>query len=207
MKILTLEEYSVLYEEVFVQLQLTSPGRDQSKIEDKHRLLKGYDNLYTTKQTLTNKMTDAEWFQAYDTMMLTEYDRILKLHTNVNVINFPLNKDFASFKNNLKNHANGIFIFQIDADEVPHEYLITNMHELIEANLDIDLFFVPRVNTVEGLTQQHIDKWGWGVNDQGWVNFPDFQWRVYKNNGKIKLTDIKALLLYPKIFVPDNAKV
>jgi len=93
-----LEEYSVLYEEVFVQLQLTSPGRDQSKIEDKHRLLKGYDNLYTTKQTLTNKMTDAEWFQAYDTMMLTEYDRILKLHTNVNGLvwkNFnPFQVDF-----------------------------------------------------------------------------------------------------------------
>lgn len=65
------------------------------------------------------------------------------LHDNINVIGFPLNKDFASYKNNLKNHANGIFIFQIDADELPSEYLITNMHDLLEANKDIDLFFVP----------------------------------------------------------------
>src|SRR5210317_1908478 len=51
-----------------------------------------------------------------------------QLHSNIRVIGFPLNKDFASYKNNLKNHANGIFIFQIDADELPSEYLIENMH-------------------------------------------------------------------------------
>ena len=100
------------------------------------------------------------------------------------MIDFPLNKDFASFKNNLKNHAQGIFIFQIDADEIPHEYLVANMHDLIEANLDIDLFFVPRVNTVEGLTDEHIKKWGWNVNNEGWVNWPDQQKRIYRNYPK-----------------------
>jgi hypothetical protein len=108
------------------------------------------------------------------------------LHDNINVIGFPLNKDFASYKNNLKNHANGIFIFQIDADELPNEYLITNMHDLLEANKDIDLFFVPRVNTVEGLTDEHVKKWRWNVNEKGWVNWPDVQTRIYRRTSEIE---------------------
>ena len=127
----------------------------------------------------------------YDTNGATEqvinYLRIVgELHHNINIINFPLNRDFASFKNNLKNHANGIFILQLDADEIPSEFLIENMHDLIESNLDIDLFFVPRVNTVDGLTEEHIKKWGWNVNNEGWVNWPDLQTRIYRRTSEIE---------------------
>jgi hypothetical protein len=111
---------------------------------------------------------------------------ISQLHKNqIRVIPFPLNKDFASFKNNLKNNANGIFIFQIDADEIPSEYLVENMHLFLESNKDVDLFFVPRINTVDGLTDSHIQKWGWNVNDKGWVNFPDYQTRIYRRTSEI----------------------
>jgi hypothetical protein len=48
------------------------------------------------------------------------------------------------------------------------------------------MFLVPRVNTVEGLTPEHIAKWGWNVSDKGWVNFPDYQTRIYKNIPEIK---------------------
>jgi hypothetical protein len=41
---------------------------------------------------------------------------------------------------------------------------------------------VPRVNTVKGITQEHIQKWGWIVDNQGRVNWPDLQWRIYANN-------------------------
>ena len=110
-----------------------------------------------------------------------------QLHnTNIKVIGFPLNNDFASYKNNLKTHANGIFIFQIDADEIPSEYLMENIHEFIEYNKDVDLFFVPRINTVEGLTKEHIKKWKWNVNDAGWVNFPDYQTRLYRRTSEIE---------------------
>ena len=112
---------------------------------------------------------------------------ISQLHnTNIRVISYPLNNDFASFKNNLKDNANGIFIFQIDADEIPSEYLVENLSEFIEFNKDVDLFFVPRVNTVEGLTKQHIKKWKWQVNDKGWVNFPDYQTRIYRRTSEIE---------------------
>ena len=135
--------------------------------------------------------SDDEILIQYDEGGVTDdvmgYLRIINdLHDNVNVIGFPLNKDFASYKNNLKNHAKGIFIFQIDADEVPNEYLITNMHDLLESNKDIDLFFVPRVNTVKGLTDEHIQKWRWNVNEKGWVNWPDYQMRIWKNIPEIK---------------------
>ena len=135
--------------------------------------------------------SDDEILIQYDEGGVTEdvkgYLRIINdLHDNVNVIGFPLNKDFASYKNNLKNHAKGIFIFQIDADELPNEYLITNMHDLLEANLDIDLFFVPRVNTVKGLTPEHIQKWRWNVNEKGWVNWPDVQTRIYRRTSEIE---------------------
>jgi len=85
------------------------------------------------------------------------------LTNNHRVISFPLNNDFASYKNNLKNHASGIFIFNIDADEIPNEYLLQNLRELLEANKETDVFFVPRINTVDGLTQSHVDKWGWKI--------------------------------------------
>ena len=114
---------------------------------------------------------------------------ISQLHnTNIKVISYPLNNDFASFKNNLKDNANGIFIFQIDADEIPSEYLVENLSDFIEYNKDVDLFFVPRVNTVEGLTPKHIKKWGWNVNEKGWVNFPDYQTRIYRRTSEIQWT-------------------
>lgn len=111
---------------------------------------------------------------------------ISKLHNNIRVIGFPLNNDFASFKNNLKNHSNGIFIFQIDADETPTEYMVTNINQLLEYNKEVDLFFVPRINTVEGLTDTHVKKWGWKLNDKGWVNFPDYQTRLYRRTSEIE---------------------
>ena len=113
-------------------------------------------------------------------------DIVEQLNKKVSVIGFPLNNDFASFKNNLKNHAQGIFIFQIDADEIPHEYLVTNMGDLLEANKEVDLFFVPRVNTVKGLTSDHVKKWGWKLNEEGWVNWPDVQTRIYRRTSEIQ---------------------
>ena len=47
------------------------------------------------------------------------------------------------------------------------------------------MYLVPRVNTVEGLTDAHIQKWRWNVNEKGWVNYPDYQIRIYKNTPSI----------------------
>ena len=95
-------------------------------------------------------------------------------------------RHFANWKNKLASLCNGDYIFQIDADEIPNEHLIANLPYVLEHNSAVELYTVPRVNTVEGLTPEHIAKWGWGVNEDGWVNWPDFQTRIYKNLPEIK---------------------
>ena len=102
------------------------------------------------------------------------------------VITFPLNGHFSNFKNNLKEHCKGDWIFQIDADELPTYHLIKNIKELLKLNPTTEMFLVPRVNTVKGLTQEHINKWRWNVNEKGWVNWPDYQTRIIQNSPKIK---------------------
>ena len=93
---------------------------------------------------------------------------------------------FADWKNELTTICSGDYIFQIDADEYPHEYLIESLPEILETNSEVEVYVVPRVNTVEGLTPEHITKWDWDVNKNGWINFPDYQWRIYKNSPNIK---------------------
>ena len=104
----------------------------------------------------------------------------------IKVIEFPLKGDFASFKNNLTENCTGDWIFQIDADEIPHKTLIEYLPEIILSNPENEVIRVPRVNTVYGLTEEYERQWGWRVNDLGWVNWPDFQWRIWKNHPKIK---------------------
>lgn len=114
-----------------------------------------------------------------------EYLKIVeKLHQNHTVIGFPLRNDFASFKNNLKSHCNGNYIVQLDADEIPHEYLVEQLGFMLDNN-PVDLVYVPRVNTVDGITDEHIKKWNWKMNENQWVNFPDYQSRIYKNTEDI----------------------
>jgi hypothetical protein len=102
------------------------------------------------------------------------------------LVQFPLNNDFASFKNNLTSKCNRDYIFQIDADEYPNPLLLLSLPQILEHNSTVEVFLTSRINTVKGLTEQHIKQWGWNVNDKGWVNFPDYQWRIWKNNDKIK---------------------
>lgn len=139
-------------------------------------------NLLNFLQTHIRK--EDEIVIQYDEQSVTdEVSDYLKLmdsmHENHKVIGFPLNKDFGSFKNNLKSHCSKDYVFQIDADEIPHEALVEYLPKLLEDN-PVDIIFVPRVNTVEGLTDEHIQKWRWKVNEKGWVNWPDYQARIYR---------------------------
>lgn len=93
---------------------------------------------------------------------------------------------FANWKNLLTSYCEGDYIFQIDADEIPNKQLIDNLPAILESNPDNEVYLVPRVNTVEGLTDIHTSKWRWNVNTKGWINWPDYQWRVWKNKPEIK---------------------
>lgn len=113
------------------------------------------------------------------------YKVLGEYYGKVNVIEFPLKGNFSNFKNNLKKHCTGEWIFQIDADEYLTESFIQNLHLILQDNPTTDVFLLPRINTVEGLTQEHIQRWGWNVNEKGWVNFPDLQPRILQNSPKI----------------------
>ena len=98
---------------------------------------------------------------------------------------YPLNKDFASYKNELRKYCLGKFIFQIDADELPSVELLNMLPSILESNPEVDVYLVPRINTVSGITEEHILKWGWRYENER-VNFPDYQWRIYRNDKSIK---------------------
>jgi biopolymer transport protein ExbD len=99
---------------------------------------------------------------------------------------YSLNNDFAEFKNNIKKHCTNNYIFFIDADEEVTQDQIHLIREILELNSNIDCFLVPRINTVEGLTDEHIKQWGWKITEDGWINWPDMQFRLCRNTPEIK---------------------
>ena len=121
------------------------------------------------------------------TAAVREYlDVLARTRKCVRVVRFALQDDFAAFKNNLKKFCRGDYIFQIDADEYPSNELLKNLHPLLAANAHADVLVVARVNTVSGLTPDHVRKWRWRVDANGWVNFPDPQARLYRNSEAIR---------------------
>jgi glycosyltransferase involved in cell wall biosynthesis len=101
-----------------------------------------------------------------------------------------LNNDFATFKNNFLNYCTGDYIVQIDADELPSDEFWIYLPAIFESNRGLaESFYISRRNTVDGLTQEHINKWGWNVKNidgKDLINYPDWQHRIFKNTGNIK---------------------
>jgi len=103
----------------------------------------------------------------------------------IKVYQRKLEGDFATQKNSVIEHCSGDYIFHLDADEYPHEILLEQIKQILEIN-EVDLVWIPRVNTVEGLTDEWVNKWRWKVTENGWVNYPDYQARVFRNDENIK---------------------
>ncbi len=120
-------------------------------------------------------------------MDITATDEVKAVVNKYKLMNYfhPLNKDFATFKNNLKGLCTKDYIFQIDADEYLSEDLLRYLPAILEDNNSVEMFSIPRINTVEGLTEQHVKQWGWRVDERGWVNYPDYQNRILKNKPEI----------------------
>jgi len=134
--------------------------------------------------------------------ILSKYSKNIKLEYRV------FDGDHTQ-KNHLNSLCTGDYILQLDADELVSKEFIKMLPELLKLNLDTDLFIMPRINTVEGLTNEYVQKWRWNVNEKGWVNFPDWQMRLYRNCDWIKWDG----LLHSKIegnkthvFLPQDEK-
>jgi len=91
---------------------------------------------------------------------------------------FSFEGDFSKLKNYLTAQCTGDFIFQLDADEYPNERLLEHLPTLLQ---EPELIFIPRWNTIKGITKEHIEKWNWKQDDKGRINWPDHQGRIYRN--------------------------
>ena len=87
----------------------------------------------------------------------------------IKVYQRKLEGDFSAQKNSVIENSTGDYIFHIDADEYPNEILLQQIKQILEMN-DVDLVWIPRVNTIEDMKEEHIQKWGWRVSEKGWVN-------------------------------------
>ncbi len=143
------------------------------------------DNLI--KYLLDKINFEDEIVVVYDQNRITpETQNVLENHKDViSFYPFDFQQNFLENKNYLNSKCTGDYIFQLDADEIPSEVLILNLKTILESN-PVDLIITPRKNLVEGLTESHIKKWGWNVNNKGWVNWPDSQKRIYRNTSDIQ---------------------
>jgi glycosyltransferase involved in cell wall biosynthesis len=115
--------------------------------------------------------------------VLKEYSDHIKL------IQHKFIDNFADHKNQIHQYAKGEYIFQIDADELLGINLMHQLSQILELNPSIDVLGVPRENYfVEGLTPADVAKWHWRVDSLSRVMWPDFQFRIYKNDGTIYWT-------------------
>jgi glycosyltransferase involved in cell wall biosynthesis len=138
----------------------------------------------------TNKRVEDEIVIQFDsstaTIPVVEYLNECVISAKIQkLVSFPLNGDFGQFKQHLNQNCSGDWIFQLDADEDLEPDLIANLHTILEGNPEIDMFWLPRINIVNGVTPDDIQKWGWNISEQGWVNYPDVQGRIYRNKQSI----------------------
>jgi glycosyltransferase involved in cell wall biosynthesis len=139
---------------------------------------------------LDNKQEQDEIIILFDADNGTQEVKDYLNNSNVSFYEVSLNNDFASFKNNFLKYCTGDYIVQIDADELPSDEFWAYLPAIFESNRGLaDSFYIARRNTVDGLTPEHIAKWGWNVqkiDNKELINFPDWQHRIFKNDGKIK---------------------
>jgi len=125
------------------------------------------------------------------TQEVCDYVRMLEETTiNLKVFEYPLQGDFAAFKNNFIRYCSKQYIVNIDADEIPHDNLLLTLKEILYNNPGVDVWRVPRINIVPGIEKRPdlVQQWGWIVNEHGWINHPDFQMRIWKNKQEIRWT-------------------
>lgn len=132
----------------------------------------------------------------------TETDEIIILHTYKDILeqdgeifqeikkistaitdkyeNYYFQNSFSDLKNYLINLATKEYIFNFDADEYFTIETFNSWKKIIDKN-NYDVYYIPRINTVDGYTLIDIKNYGWIINDNGWINWPDYQPRIFKN--------------------------
>lgn len=135
-------------------------------------------NEHEELDTLLNQLStsiqpDNEIVILFDSRKLTQevyacISKWLKVFEAINIkrcvaVGGLMTDDFAAYKNFGNTHCTLPWIFQIDADE---RFMYPNFPEVLTETLtglaeDVDVLYISRVNTVFGITMEHLTKWGW----------------------------------------------
>lgn len=141
-----------------------------------------------------------------DTAHVTESVNSVIEHFKDNIVTCEraFDGDFKSHRNFHIENCKGDYIFIIDPDEMPQELIIKKIKEIITTT-EADLLMMPRINIVLGATRKWYEDHEFGdkINELGWVNWPDYTGRVFKNNGVIKYGNT----LHEKLEGYTNAKI
>jgi len=120
-----------------------------------------------------------------DSTKITEEIKSFCCSRNLKINYYDFKKDFSDFKNTLISLTETKYLFQIDADEQIPPSLLHAVRVLIKEE-KYDCLWIPRINIVNGYTQEDLIEFNWAINDKKWIQFPDYQVRVFKANGEIK---------------------
>ena len=92
--------------------------------------------------------------------------------------------NFSAHRNYHISKCKGDFIFVIDPDEMPQEFLVKNIRRVFQ-DTKADIVAVPRMNMCPG----HTEEWArdrFTLNEVGWINWPDYQTRIFRNGIGLK---------------------
>lgn len=107
--------------------------------------------------------------------VLEKFNDRISVHERLFCGNFSTHRNYHITK------CTGDYIFVLDADEIPQENLIRNIKSCTS-----DILYIPRINIVPGYTEEWCKRMNFVVNEIGWINWPDYQGRFFKNHSDIK---------------------
>jgi glycosyltransferase involved in cell wall biosynthesis len=153
--------------------------------------------------------TDPETLKVFREVLLQpHFNDVSKISFHVK--SHSLMGDYSAHKNFMNQQCSGDWIFNLDADELIPESLFVLLPLLIDNNPDVEAYWIPRINTVDGLTVDHVRKWGWVItkfNDFRKIKVIDSlseEYRLLKEYQYI-ITDESGVVTYfePVIMWPD----
>ena len=111
---------------------------------------------------------------------------ILKSHKDITLLEKKWQDNFEIQKNFALDATTQEWRLLIDADE-QYEHLFWNQlpWHIVQAEVNAsNCVSVPRINIVDGLTKEMVEENGWILSHFNWINYPDYQQRLYKRSCK-----------------------
>jgi len=156
-------------------------------VANEPEFFKLYENLRINKREEDNIVVLADLNKLKTNQTLQ--DEIYKLSSSnkITLIEDIFTGNFAEWRNKVLNkpYLNEWLIF-LDSDERLPPQLIDDLPLILELNPEVDVIGLPRANYVKGITPEDIQKWGWRIDSNQKINWPDIQFRIARNKPGIR---------------------